>query len=105
MMLPTARFVALGIKGRPPGVKDTPFFMHCARARLLAEGLSLKEIGDHLGHRSTSATSIYAKVNMDELRKVAAFGDLEISHEHGRARRELLFGPQTQEIAYVAGSD
>jgi site-specific recombinase XerD len=41
--------------------------------RLLAEGLTLKEIGDHLGHRSTSATSTYAKVNMAALRQVGAF--------------------------------
>ena len=75
MMLPTAGSSPSG--SRSPTRVDTPFAMACAR-RLLAEGLSLKEIGDHLGHRSTSATSIYAKVNMDELRRVAAFdlGDL-----------------------------
>jgi integrase len=69
------RFVALGIKVAHRGGHA---LRHACARRLLAEGLSLKEIGDHLGHRSTSATSIYAKVNMDELRKVAAFdlGDL-----------------------------
>ena len=46
---------------------------HACATRLLAEGLSLKEIGDHLGHRSTSATSTYAKVNMGALREVGAF--------------------------------
>jgi len=46
---------------------------HACAIRLLAEGLTLKEIGDHLGHRSTSATSIYAKVNMSALREVGAF--------------------------------
>ena len=52
--------------------------MPCA-TRLLAEGLSLKEIGDHLGHRSTSATCTYAKVNMVSLREVGSFdlGDLQ----------------------------
>jgi len=40
---------------------------------LVADGLSLKEIGDHLGHRSTSATRVYAKVNLSGLREVAAF--------------------------------
>ena len=45
---------------------------HACAVRLLAEGLTLKEIGDHLGHRST-ATSIYAKVNMAALREVGAF--------------------------------
>jgi site-specific recombinase XerD len=34
-------------------------------AHLVADGLTLKEIGDHLGHRSTSSTRIYAKVDMD----------------------------------------
>jgi len=38
---------------------------------LVAKGLSLKEIGDHLGHCSSSATRIYAKVNLPELRLVA----------------------------------
>ena len=44
---------------------------HACAMRLVTEGLSLKEIGDHLGHRSTSATRIYAKVNLPELRLVA----------------------------------
>jgi site-specific recombinase XerD len=38
---------------------------------LISVGFSLKEIGDHLGHSSTSATRIYAKVNLAELRRVA----------------------------------
>lgn len=51
---------------------------HACACRLVAEGLSLKEIGDHLGHRSTSATRVYAKVDVSGLREVAAFdlGDL-----------------------------
>jgi site-specific recombinase XerD len=40
---------------------------------LLAEGFSLKEIGDHLGHRSAYATRIYAKVDLAGLREVANF--------------------------------
>ena len=44
---------------------------HACAMHLVARGLSLKEIGDHLGHRSTSATRIYAKVNLPELRLVA----------------------------------
>lgn len=46
---------------------------HACAARLVAQGLSLKEIGDHLGHHSTSATRIYAKVDLPHLREVAAF--------------------------------
>jgi site-specific recombinase XerD len=42
----------------------------CAR-RLVDAGLSLKEIGDHLGHRSPEATRIYAKVDLTALRLVA----------------------------------
>jgi len=48
-------------------------FRHACATHLLAQGLSLKEIGDHLGHRSTSATSTYAKVNMAALHEVGAF--------------------------------
>lgn len=51
---------------------------HACAARLLANGLSLKEIGDHLGHRSTSATMTYTKVDLASLREVGDFdlGDL-----------------------------
>lgn len=42
----------------------------CA-TRLVAAGLSLKEIGDPLGHRSACATRIYAKVDLPGLRQVA----------------------------------
>jgi integrase/recombinase XerD len=51
---------------------------HACAARLLAEGLSLKEIGDHLGHVDPEATRIYAKVDLAGLRQVADFelGDL-----------------------------
>jgi integrase/recombinase XerD len=46
---------------------------HACAARLVTEGFSLKEIGDHLGHRSSAATRIYAKVDLPHLRAVAAF--------------------------------
>ena len=52
---------------------------HACAARLVAQGLSLKEIGDHLGHRSTSATRVYAKVDLLGLREVAAFDLGELS--------------------------
>lgn len=44
---------------------------HASARHLLDAGFSLKEIGDHLGHRSTSATRIYAKVDLGGLRQVA----------------------------------
>ena len=46
---------------------------HACATRLLAEGWSLKEIGDHLGHQSADATAIYAKVDFRGLREVARF--------------------------------
>lgn len=52
---------------------------HACAARLVAEGLSLKEIGDHLGHRSTAATRVYAKVDLPSLREVAIFDLGELS--------------------------
>lgn len=49
---------------------------HACATHLLAQGLSLKEIGDHLGHQSPETTRIYAKVDLAGLRAVADF-DLE----------------------------
>ena len=42
----------------------------CAR-HLIEAGLSFKEVGDHLGHRSPDSTRIYAKVHLAALRVVA----------------------------------
>jgi site-specific recombinase XerD len=53
----------------PHGLRHT-----CAR-HLVESGRSLKEVGDHLGHRSPDSTRIYAKVDLTSLRKVA-FDDL-----------------------------
>lgn len=48
---------------------------HCLRhanaRHLLEAGFALKEIGDHLGHRSASSTRIYAKVDLTGLRRAA----------------------------------
>jgi len=46
---------------------------HACATRLINQGLSLKEIGDHLGHRDVEATRIYAKVDLARLRDVADF--------------------------------
>lgn len=46
---------------------------HACAAHLVACDLSLKEIGDHLGHSSPYATRIYAKVDIQGLREVARF--------------------------------
>ncbi len=58
--------VATGLKR--VGARTTRFGPHSLRhacaGQLVSEGLSLKEIGDHLGHRGVSATRIYAKVKL-----------------------------------------
>jgi len=46
---------------------------HACATRLINQGLSLKEIGDHLGQRDLEATRIYAKVDLVRLREVASF--------------------------------
>jgi integrase/recombinase XerD len=46
---------------------------HACATRLINQGLSLKEIGDHLGQRDLEATRIYAKVDLVRLREVANF--------------------------------
>ena len=46
---------------------------HACATRLLAAGLSLKEIGDQLGHAHPESTRIYAKVDLAGLREVAEF--------------------------------
>lgn len=67
----------VGNRLRDLGIVVPHFGPHCLRhacaARLVAQGLSLKEIGDHLGHRSADATQIYAKVDLVGLREVGNF--------------------------------
>jgi len=64
------RFKALGIETKHRGPHA---LRHACAARLVNQGLSFKEIGDHLGHRSTSATMTYAKVDMRALREIGEF--------------------------------
>lgn len=70
------RFMALGIQARHRGPHA---LRHACAARLVAEGLTMKEIGDHLGHRTTRATGTYAKIDLLALREVGDFdlGELE----------------------------
>lgn len=44
---------------------------HACATRLLQQGLSLWQIGEHLGHRTPAATRVYAKVDLENLRRVA----------------------------------
>lgn len=60
------------------GIKSLPHhgahaLRHACAGHLVSKGLTLKEIGDHLGHRSASSTRIYAKVDLTGLREVASF--------------------------------
>ena len=58
------------------GRRGTHALRHAAAQHLLDQGMSMKVIGDFLGHRDPSSTTIYAKVNLAALREVAAL-DLE----------------------------
>jgi site-specific recombinase XerD len=58
------------------GRRGTHALRHAAAQHLLDQGMSMKVIGDFLGHRDPSSTAIYAKVNLAALREVAAL-DLE----------------------------
>lgn len=51
---------------------------HACATHLLEQGFTLKQIGDHLGHRQPDTTRLYAKVDLNGLRQVADFdlGDL-----------------------------
>jgi integrase/recombinase XerD len=46
---------------------------HACATRLINQGVSLKEIGEQLGHRDMDTTRIYAKVDLTRLREVADF--------------------------------
>ncbi len=64
------RMLKLGIEAVHKGPHS---LRHACAAHLVSEGFSLKEIGDHLGHRSAFATRTYAKVDINGLREVADF--------------------------------
>ena len=67
----------VGKRLRRLGVSITHYGPHCLRhacaTHLLAEGLSLKQIGDQLGHGDPATSLIYAKVDIAGLRQVANF--------------------------------
>lgn len=64
------RLYALGVQAAHLGPHA---LRHSCAAKMMADGLTLKEIGDHLGHRSTASTMTYAKVDMSGLRLVGEF--------------------------------
>lgn len=63
-----------GIEVRRPGAHT---LRHTCVQRLVDGDLSLKTIGDYVGHRSASSTEIYTKVATEALREVA-LGDGEL---------------------------
>lgn len=67
--------VSRQLRKRAPSLKHhgPHSLRHACATRLINQGLSLKEIGDHLGHRDVEATRIYAKVDLARLREVADF--------------------------------
>jgi integrase/recombinase XerD len=67
------RLANIGIVSGPRGAHA---LRHAAAQHLLDQGVSMKVIGDFLGHRDPSSTTVYAKVNLSALREVAAL-DLE----------------------------
>ena len=69
------RLKRLGIVARHRGPHA---LRHAAAQHLLDQGMSMKVIGDFLGHRNPGSTAVYAKVDLNGLREVADFdlGDL-----------------------------
>ena len=63
-----SRLERIGIIGKRRGPHA---LRHGAAQHLLDQGLSMKAVGDYLGHRSVAATSAYAKVQLGALREVA----------------------------------
>jgi len=63
------RLEAAGVQ--PDGKRGPHTFRHARAVSLLREGISMKIIGDVLGHRSASSTSVYLKLASEDLRNVA----------------------------------
>jgi site-specific recombinase XerD len=61
------RLGAIGVESAPRGPHS---LRHACARHLLAQGFSLKQIGDQLGHRRASSTLHYAKLDLHGLREV-----------------------------------
>ncbi len=66
------RLKRIGITGKRRGPHA---LRHGTAQHLLDHGLSMKEVGDYLGHRGVSATSAYVRIRLGALREVA---DIEL---------------------------
>jgi site-specific recombinase XerD len=67
---------------------------HACATHLLAQGLSLKQIGDHLGHRSAESTRIYAKVDLRSLRQVADQTLSDLTKYSGQQNQNVVPNPR-----------
>jgi site-specific recombinase XerD len=78
---------------------------HSCATHLLAEGVSLKEIADHLGHVSLAATQIYAKVDLSALQEVGALplkGLVEFAMNSERAATPIQMRGSIEALRGVA---
>jgi len=70
LYMPTrCRLEAAGVQ--PDGKRGPHAFRHARAVSLLRDGTPMKIIGDVLGHRSASSTSVYLKLATEDLRDVA----------------------------------
>jgi len=69
------RLKILGISSRNYGVHS---LRHACATHLLHEGTSLKDIADFLGHSNLRSVSVYAKHDMEALRRISAIDLTEI---------------------------
>jgi integrase/recombinase XerD len=69
------RMKMLGVQSKRTGPHS---LRHACASQLLRKGMSLREIADFLGHRDLRSVSIYAKLDLRALRKVADFTLMEI---------------------------
>lgn len=67
-LLVTRRLRRVGVVS---GRRGPHALRHAAAQHLLDQGMSMKVIGDFLGHRNASSTATYAKYNLNALREVA----------------------------------
>jgi integrase/recombinase XerD len=81
-LIPTSLWPVVALRLRALGISLRHYGPHALRhacaTHLLEQGFTLKQIGDHLGHRHPDTTRIYAKVDVAGLRQVANLdiGDL-----------------------------
>lgn len=67
----------LNVAGITEGRRGSHALRHAAAQHLLDEGMSMKVIGDYLGHRNPRNTAMYAKLDLNALREVVVDFDLE----------------------------